>query len=48
MAVDAAQAEAEHRKKLDREFEKRFFEGTAISPLLNKMGRVRGAGRRML
>jgi len=47
MAVDAAQAEAEHRKKLDREFEKRFFEGTAISPLLNK-GRRRGAGRRMI
>jgi len=47
MAVDAAQAEAEHRKKLDREFEKKFFEGTAISPLLNKR-RGRGAGRRMI
>ncbi|MCK6103335.1 phage terminase large subunit [Brevundimonas sp. EYE_349] len=47
MAIDAAQAEADHRKKLDREFEKRFFAGTAISPLLNKTGRQRGAGRRM-
>lgn len=47
MAVDAAQAEADHRKKLDREFEKRFFAGTTISPLLNTKGRARGAGRRM-
>ena len=47
MAIDAAQAEADHRKKLDREFEKRFFAGTTISPLLNKNGRGRGSGRRM-
>jgi hypothetical protein len=47
MAIDAAQAEADHRKKLDREFEKRFFAGTASGQLLNKTGRQRGAGRRM-
>lgn len=48
MAIDAAQAEADHRKKLDREFEKRFFAGTASGQLLNKTGRQRGAGRRMI
>lgn len=47
LAVDAEKAEAEHRKKLDRDFEKRFFAGTSVGQLLNKKGRGRGAGRRM-
>ncbi|MEG2312590.1 phage terminase large subunit [Brevundimonas sp.] len=46
LAVDQARAEAEHLKKLDREFEKRFFAGTAVAQLLNK-DRGRGRGRPM-
>lgn len=47
MAVDDLKAEAEHRKKLDRELEKRFFEGTAAGRHLLYKGRGRAAGRRM-
>lgn len=45
MAVDDERAEAEHLKKLDREFEKKWFEGTPIAQLLNKKGRTRAPGR---
>jgi len=44
LAVDEDKAVANHMKKLDREFEKRFFSGTAVGRLL-KAGRPRGAGR---
>lgn len=45
LSVDEAKAEANHLKKLDRDFEKRFFSGTRLDHLL-KSGRQRGAGRR--
>lgn len=45
MAVDEEKAEAEHLKKLDREWEKRYFADTPIAHLLNKTGRTRAAGR---
>lgn len=45
LGVDAEKAEVEHRKKLDREFDKRFFAN--VGALLNKNPNARGAGRRM-
>lgn len=45
MDVDEDEALAQHKKKLDREFERQFFAGTVVGQLMNRRPNRRGAGR---
>lgn len=45
--ADEEKHEKAHLDRLDREFERKFFAGTAVGHLLKNMGRVRAGGRRM-